>query len=170
MFGLVSPSSPGPRDEKLAISPSGPNAPVAYVARFAPGDDVDWQPASPALPAAQAPKMPAASQASISSDMKSSIRPGCTWPHELLTMCGRCAGSGSEPSVRVGARIHCPEASRSASEQLAQPLAAIQSASGATPIWLPSPSSPTMVPMTCVPCASTSQGAPSQEPPASNQL
>ena len=82
-------------------------------------------------------------------------------PHELLTMSGRRSGRGLAPLRSVGARIHCAEASRAVSEQLfvSQPLAAIHCAPGATPIWLPAPSSPTMVPMVWVPWPLLSHGA-----------
>jgi hypothetical protein len=45
----------------------------------------------------------------------------------------------------------------------------IHFAPGATPIWLPAPSSPTTVPVVCVPCALSSHGwtvsAPQAPPP-----
>src|SRR6478609_3717836 len=93
-------------------------------------------------------------------------------PHELLTMCGRRSGRGLLPELSVGAKIHWPAARREASLQKksSQPLAAIHCALGATPTWLPSWSSPTMVPITCVPCATLSQGVSPQVPDGSNQL
>src|SRR5829696_7487209 len=74
-------------------------------------------------------------------------------PHELFTMCGRRSGRGLAPARSVGATIHWPAPSRAASEQVlvSQPLAAIQRAPGATPIWLAPPSQPTMVPIVWVP-------------------
>ncbi len=90
-------------------------------------------------------------------------------PQELLMTCGRIAGSGSEPSVRVGASIHSPEL-MSASSVGQQPLAEIQRAPGATPIWLSPPSSPTMVPVTWDPWPSRSTGSSGDTPAASNQL
>ncbi len=53
---------------------------------------------------------------------------------------------------------------------LMQPLAAIHFASGATPIWLPKPSSPIIVPMVCVPWLLLSPGAVGKVPVGSNQL
>src|SRR5215216_2862472 len=82
--------------------------------------------------------------------------------HELLTMCGRRSGRGFAPVRSVGARIHWPDASRAESEHefVSQPLAAIQRACGATPIWFVpgSPSSPTIVPIVCVPWLLLSHG------------
>src|SRR5687768_37003 len=113
--------------------------------------------------------MPAASQAAVVSVYQSSMLPAAVRPHELLTTLGRFDGSGSLPSVLVGATIHCPDERSAASEQLSQPFVAIQSAPGATPIWLPLPSSPTMVPMVCVPWPLSSNGS-SAEPEVSCQL
>src|SRR5215204_5550992 len=82
-------------------------------------------------------------------------------PQELLTMFGRRSGRGLAPPRSVGARIHWPEASRAASEQVlvSQPFAAIHRAPGATPIWLPAPSSPSMVPIVWLPWLLLSHGA-----------
>src|SRR6185503_11933728 len=84
-------------------------------------------------------------------------------PHELLTMFGRRSGRGLRPLRSVGARIHCPAASSDAvlHELCSQPLAAIHLACGATPIRLVPgvPSSPTMVPIVCVPWLLLSHGA-----------
>jgi hypothetical protein len=78
-------------------------------------------------------------------------------------MLGARSGRGFWPFRSVGARIHWPAASSAESEQksVSQPLAAIQRAWGATPIWLVpgSPSSPTIVPMVWLPCPTLSQGA-----------
>ena len=102
--------------------------------------------------------MPAARQASIVSLNQS--RPPAP-PQELFTMFGRCAGSAPVPSSRVGASIHWPERSSAASVQVlvSQPLAAIHRARGATPMWLSTPSTPTMVPMVWVPWSLLSHGA-----------
>src|SRR5215204_5859703 len=96
-------------------------------------------------------------------------------PQELLTMFGRRSGRGFARLRSVGARIHWPEASSAASEQLlvSQPLAAIHRAPGATPIWLPVPSSPSMVPIVCEPWLLLSHGASDGVPhtfDGSNQL
>ena len=74
-------------------------------------------------------------------------------------MSGRLLTSGFAPEVSVGARVHWPLASRLASEHplVSQPLAAIQRAPGATPIWL-APSAPTIVPIVCVPWPLLSHG------------
>src|SRR4029453_7426485 len=85
-------------------------------------------------------------------------------PHELFTMSGRRSGRGFAPFRSVGARTHWPAASSAAPDQplspsASQPLAAIHFAAGATPIWLPAPSSPTIVPIVCVPWSLLSQGA-----------
>ena len=78
-------------------------------------------------------------------------------------MSGRMFGSGFWPLMLVGANIHWPEASRFEVEQelVSQPFAAIHFACGATPIWFGpgSPSSPTIVPVVCVPCPLLSHGA-----------
>ena len=60
----------------------------------------------------------------------------------------------------LGASIHCPDCIRALSEQLldSHPLAVIQVARGATPIWLEPRSSPTMVPMVWVPWPTLSHG------------
>ena len=94
--------------------------------------------------------MPEAIQALTVAWYQASLPPP---PHELLTMCGLRSGRGFWPWRSVGARIHCPEASRAASEHEfdSHPLAAIHLAAGATPIWFTAPSSPTIVPMVCVP-------------------
>src|SRR5206468_1046934 len=96
-------------------------------------------------------------------------------PHELFTMWGRRSGRGFWPFRSVGASTHWPAASNDATvhESLSHPLAAIQRAAGATPIWLPAPSSPTIVPMVCVPWKTLSQGATDGNPQTlagSNQL
>ena len=68
-------------------------------------------------------------------------------------MSGALVGSGSVPLIRVGARNHCMHSIYRAgvpkfASMLRQP---IHFAPGAIPIWLPWPSSPTMVPVVCVP-------------------
>ena len=68
-------------------------------------------------------------------------------------MSGALVGSGSAPLMRVGARNHCMHSIYRAGvpmfeSMLRQP---IHFALGAIPIWLPCPSSPTMVPVVCVP-------------------
>jgi hypothetical protein len=68
-------------------------------------------------------------------------------------MSGALVGSGSLPLIRVGARNHCMHSIYRAgvpkfASMLRQP---IHFAPGAIPIWLPWPSSPTMVPVVCVP-------------------
>src|SRR5207247_1194363 len=84
-------------------------------------------------------------------------------PHELLTMFGRRSGRGFWPLRSVGASTHWPEASSAAVEHEldSQPFAAIHLACGATPIWFVpgSPSSPTIVPIVCVPWPLLSHGA-----------
>src|SRR5262245_19491451 len=93
--------------------------------------------------------------------------------HPTLTMSACRSGRGLLPFRSVGARIHWPTARRELSEHplLAQPRAAIQRAPGATPTWLPAPSSPTMTPVVCVPCPTSSHGAGLlQAPVGSNQL
>ena len=93
-------------------------------------------------------------------------------------MCGRRSGRGFAP-VEVGRRED-PLRRRRAEPQsehefVSQPFAAIQRACGATPIWLApgSPSSPTIVPIVCVPWPllshGTSDGLP-QTCDGSNQL
>src|ERR1700754_2271784 len=102
--------------------------------------------------------MPAATQARTMSVYHESPPPP---PHELLTMSGRRSGRGFWPFRSVGARIHWPEASRAESLQvfISHPLAAIHLAPGATPISLPAPSSPTIVPIVWVPWLLLSHGA-----------
>src|SRR5690606_18083369 len=126
--------------------------------------------AGPLLPLAQTPKMPASAQAIRMPSMSGSLD-GTLDPQELLMMCGRRAGSGFSPARSVGASIHCADAARCASEHTAQPLAAIHVTPGATPMRLPSPPSPAMVPIVCVPCefVAASNGC-SLVPVASNQL
>src|SRR5262245_28105224 len=83
-------------------------------------------------------------------------------PQELLMMFGRLDGSGSEPSSFVGASIHCalsPSATSVHTWSVSQPFAEIQRAPGATPIWRPLWSSPTMVPIVWLPCPALSHGA-----------
>ena len=68
-------------------------------------------------------------------------------------MSGALVGSGSVPLIRVGARNHCMHSMYVAgvplpASMLRQP---IHFAPGAIPIWLPAPSSPTIVPVVCVP-------------------
>ena len=72
---------------------------------------------------------------------------------ELLVISGALVGSGSLPSIRVGARNHCMHSMYLAgvptfASMLRHP---IHFAAGAMPIWLPAPSSPTIVPVVCVP-------------------
>src|SRR5688572_3059224 len=97
-----------------------------------PGEPAVWQ-LGPLLPLDQMPRMPAAAQAVWMSSRNGSVL-GFRVPQELLTMFGRLAGSASDPSTRVGASIHSAAAIRSTSEQVAQPLASIHRAPGATPI------------------------------------
>ena len=88
-------------------------------------------------------------------------------------MSGARSGRGLAPVRSVGASIHCAGGSSAASEQVfvSQPLAAIHFAPGATPIWLPAPSSPTMVPIVWVPWSLLSHGAADgQMREGSNQL
>src|SRR6266511_4119894 len=75
-------------------------------------------------------------------------------------MSGCRSGRGFAPLRSVGAITHWPAASSEVSEQLltSQPLAAIHLAPGATPTWLPAPSSPTIVPMVWVPWLLLSHG------------
>src|SRR5215470_20168038 len=86
--------------------------------------------------------------------------------YELPITFGRLDGSGLLPFRSVGARKNC----RHSMYVLGRPTPssmfrhAIHLAPGATPIWLPLPSSPTAVPIVCVPCempviVSSSHGA-----------
>src|SRR5207244_6509976 len=83
-------------------------------------------------------------------------------PHELLPMYVLKSTRGLLPFRSVVAMTHWPDAisASTVQEDDSQPLAAIHFACGATPIWFApgSPSSPTMVPIVCVPCASVSHG------------
>jgi hypothetical protein len=121
----------------------------------------------PALPLAKAGKMPAATQ-----DFTASRNSGSPTgpPQELLTTWARSSGLGFCPDRSVGAASHSNELISASTVQ--QPLAAIQRAWGATPIWLGPglPSSPTMVPMVWVPWPTSSQGEVPQTLRASNQL
>src|SRR4051812_29500059 len=114
-------------------------------------------------------KMPAATHAVTMSLYQGS----CTVPpQELFTTSGARSGRGFAPFRSVGATIHCPAASSEDSlhELDSQPFALIHFAPGATPIRLV-PSSPTIVPMVCVPWSTLSQGAAAgQTLPGSNQL
>src|SRR5690606_26311725 len=134
---------------------------------LSPGELAVLQP-GPELPAENIGKMPAAIQALMVAWYQVSPRPP---PHELFTTSGAIDGVGV-PLASVGAAIHWPAASRWALEQevLAQPLAAIHWAPGATPIWLVPPSSPTMVPMVWVPWPLLSHGDAPHTPVGSNQL
>ena len=71
-------------------------------------------------------------------------------------------GAGSGRSNRSARASSAPHAIRVASVQLpvGSPSHAIQRAPGATPIWLAPPSSPTIVPIVCVPwpCCRTAPG------------
>src|SRR5690554_5520009 len=134
------------------------NVPAAYASGMLPGLPAVPQ-AGPSLPLENCGKMPAATQAStVGRNHGSAVADP---PQELFTTCGRRSGSGFAPVRSVGARMNCPEDSSAACEQVrsSHPLAAIQVAPGATPIWLPLPSSPTMVPVTCVPWPLLSHGA-----------
>src|SRR5262245_27105513 len=83
-------------------------------------------------------------------------------PQELLTTWGRSAALGLLPLTSVGARMNWAQVSRAEFEQefVSHPLQAIHFAWGAMPIWLTpgSPSSPTIVPIVCVPWPTLSQG------------
>ena len=132
-----------------------------------PGEPLVWQP-GPLLPLDHAPQIPEAAQAFCTSSMNGSLL-GTRVPHELLMMFGRLVTSGFSPSRSVGASIHSPDSISAASEGQ-HPLAWIQVAPGATPIWLAPPSSPTIVPIVWVPWPSVSQGASPQVPEASKEL
>ena len=112
----------------------------------------------PLLPLENAGKMPAARQAATTSWYHGSKT---VEPQELFTTSGARSGRGLAPVRSVGATIHCPEASRDSrlQELDSHPLAAIHLAPGATPILLSPPSSPTIVPMVCVPWPLLSHGA-----------
>ena len=117
----------------------------------------------PELPLENTGKIPAATQLwTVAWYHGSEVAPP---PQELFTMCGRRSGSGLLPSRSVGATIHCPDDSSADWEQLldSHPLAAIQVAPGATPIWFSPPSLPRMVPMVWVPCPLLSQGTPGEQ-------
>src|SRR6476661_8800022 len=79
-------------------------------------------------------------------------------------MSGRRFGRGFWPLRSVGATMNWPDDRSACVEQLfvSQPLAAIHVACGATPIWFVpgSPSSPTIVPIVCVPWPLLSHGVP----------
>src|SRR5262245_55079587 len=114
--------------------------------------------------------MPAATQASTIDWYHGSPPPP---PHELLTMSGARSGRGSWPLRSVGARIHWADESSAKSLHVfvSQPLAEMNRAPGATPIWLAPPSLPTIVPIVCVPWPLLSHGAlVGQIPDGSNQL
>jgi hypothetical protein len=127
----------------------------------------------PLFPFEKAGKMPEAIQALTVAWYHGSPPPP---PHELLTMCGLRSGRGFWPARFVGARIHCPEASRAEFEHEldSHPFAAMKRARGATPIWFTAPvSSPTIVPIVCVPCPLLSHGTSDGVPhtlEGSNQL
>src|SRR3954451_9079604 len=120
------------------------------------------------LPFAHAPKMPDAVQALVTSSMNGSLE-GEVVPHELLMTFGRLLASGFWPARLVGSSIHWPELISAASLGQ-QPLAAIHLTPGATPTWLPAPSSPAIVPIVWVPWPLPSAGALGEVPAASNQL
>ena len=121
------------------------------------------------LPDDQTLKMPAAIQASSMAWKKSSKLCSTSWPHELLMMWA-LDGSGLFPRTSVGASSHQPDRSSDSTPVLSQqPFVAIHCASGATPTWL-APSSPTMVPMVCVPCPLSSHGASAHVPRVAIQL
>src|SRR4051812_27990877 len=144
MFGLVEPSTPDlPRLENEAIASLTSYAPTAYASGLSPGDWAVSQ-FGPVLPLANAGKMPAASQARTVS--RYHVSP-CPPPHEELTTSACRSGLGLLPARSVGAITHCPEARSEVLEHEldSHPLAAIHFAPGATPIWLPAPSSPTIV-------------------------
>src|SRR5690606_6371939 len=102
--------------------------------------------------------MPAALQPSLTPSYQLSYEVPQS-PHELLTTSACSAGFGVPvPLVGYGASTHWPDSSRPASgapvpPPAPKPMHAIHVASGATPIWLEPPSSPTMVPMVWLPCA-----------------
>ena len=130
-----------------------------------PGAEATVLQPDPSFPAATTTRMPAArvaSTASLSSAIAAGLHPSpAVHVHELPIASGALAGSGFSPFMSVGAMNHWKHSMYAAGEpkpwsMLRQP---IQRACGATPIWLPSPSSPTMVPIVCVPCWSSSQGA-----------
>src|SRR5882757_6685201 len=101
--------------------------------------------------------MPEAVQASVTSSMNGSFE-GAVLPQELLMTFGRLLASGFCPARLVGSSIHWPELI-SASSLGQQPFAAIHLTPGATPIWLPAPSSPAIVPIVWVPWPLPSDGA-----------
>src|SRR4029453_2759231 len=79
----------------------------------------------------------------------------------LFITCGRRVGFGFCPLRSVGAMKNWKHSVYVAGVPLfwsmfRQP---IHFAPGATPIWLPAPSSPTAVPVVCVPCELSSQGS-----------
>ncbi len=156
-LGLMIPSkADGPRDENEAMFPPMSNAPAAYVSGRSPGEPALPQPNAPSLPFENAGKMPDATHACTAGWKNGSPEPP---PHELLTTSGRKSGRGLSPAEFVGARIHCPDEISAVSRQ--QPFAEIHFACGATPTWFApgSPSSPTIVPIVCVPWPFMSQGS-----------
>src|SRR2546421_6671810 len=133
MFGLMSAFMPAPRLENGAMTLSASKAPELYAALYPPGVPVVPHD-GPALPLEKAGKMPAATQESTIWLYHGSRAPE---PQELFTTSGARSGRGLRPDRSVGATIHWPAASSAAREQEndSQPLAAIQVAPGATPIW-----------------------------------
>src|SRR5688500_12312293 len=103
--------------------------------------------------------MPAARDASIMS-LSIGGAQASTQPHELLTTSGAFDGSGLLPALSVGAMNHCMQSMYvgTTPTPLFMFLQAIHSASGAMPIWLAPPSSPTIVPTVCVPWSLSSHG------------
>ena len=121
----------------------------------------DEHPPRPALPAATDMKTPAARMLSIAVCRLPAEQPSSGGhEYELPTTFGRLLGSGLAPFSSVGARKNW----RHSMYVLGRPVPlsmlrqAIHFAPGASPIWLPAPSSPTAVPMTWVPWPKSSHG------------
>src|SRR5437899_793921 len=127
---------------------------------MAAGSSTVEQP-GPALPAATTIIIPAAACASTAACNVLAEQPSeGGHSQELLVISGALVGSGSPPPIRVGARNHCMHSMYLAgvpkfASMLRQP---IHFAPGAIPIWLPAPSSPTIVPVVWLPWPWSSQG------------
>src|SRR5436309_8654764 len=111
-------------------------------------------PSRPSLPAETAMKVPAARTLSTAVCRLPTEHPSSGGQrYELPIAFGRFDGSGFAPFRSVGARKNW----RHSMYVLGRPTPssmfrqAIHLAPGATPIWFPAPSSPTAVPIVCVP-------------------
>ena len=130
---------------------------------MAAGVSTELQP-EPLLPAETTTSMPAARTFSTTVFRTlGSVQPSLGGqPQELLMTCGALVGSGFW-SLQVRRRDEPLEALGVASPGVPLPWSMfrqpIHFAPGAMPIWLPPPSSPTIVPIVCVPWSVSSHGA-----------